>query len=71
MDRQVAEMLSDPTRHSALADYMRMNKDKMSHNLNFSITRLLREEKITSREAMNYTNDRLELMELIKPKSGA
>lgn len=63
----VREMIEQPDKYGALVDWMRSGRDKMSHTLNQSLYRLVKEQSITPRDALRHTNDRLELHGLLNP----
>ncbi|CAM5524549.1 PilT/PilU family type 4a pilus ATPase [Thauera mechernichensis] len=64
-DKAVTECLEKPEKHSMLRDFMHESRDKMSQSLNNVLVNLVRDGKITDREAMRNTNDRVGLMGLL------
>lgn len=64
-DRKVSEILCDPTRYSSLHDWMRESKDKVSHTLNSRLVQLVKEKRVSERDAMLFTNNRLEFVTML------
>lgn len=64
-DKAVTECLEKPEKHSTLRDFMHESRDKMSQSLNNVLVNLVREGKITDREAMRNTHDRVGLIGLL------
>lgn len=67
----VRDLIEQPDKYNLIVDWMRSGRDKMSHTLNQSLSRLIKEQLITPRDALRHTNDRLELHGLLNPTAGA
>jgi len=67
-DKAVAECLEKPDKHTSLREFMNESRDKMSQSLNNVLVQLVREGKITDRDAMRNTHDRVGLMGLLSAK---
>jgi twitching motility protein PilT len=64
--QQVAALISDPSKLHLLADFMRRKEDNMARTLNDCLVQLVTSKRISSKDAMRATYNRVELHELIQ-----
>lgn len=66
---EVRDIIEQPERYAGIVDWMRAGRDRMSHTLNQSLARLIKDRRITPRDALRYTNDRMELHAMLNPSA--
>ena len=64
-DAQSAAILADQSKHTQIRDLMARSTDKMSRTLNADLKALLMERRISQKDALRVTNDRMELAGII------
>lgn len=64
-NNQVAPYINDPGKLHMLSDFMKRKEDNMSRTLNDTLTQLVAQKIINSKDAMRATYDRMELHDML------